>query len=374
MNRSLTVLAFSLFAPALAAPQDPEPPEPYQQQQTRFEFKVDALARQEWTQEIFDAVDQFHDDSRWRLQLRPRIEAGFGPVMLGVGGDFNYSQDENNEPPPALQRDNYDSRDARLDLAFGGLQLGPLRVQAGRLIQPVPLTEMLWDRDLRIQGGVATLEFWDLSESVRRLGVTAVYAPQDAHVFETGDTTLLLFSGGATFGSPSGTGLEFEVSYLKFTEFGGAEPLEPMIRRQNSRTPTGMVAGPFEVIDLVARIRRTGQAPMQLVVDYSWNRALDADHKGLWLAAVLGALQTTPARLEYTYAKVDRDATLAAYGTDDFFWVTGWEGHRLDVGVRSGGHASVHAIGQLQRFKDSPREFERDAWVKRYRLEVRVRN
>jgi hypothetical protein len=372
MNRSLTALVFSLLAPALASPQDPEPPEP-SQQQTRFDLKIDALARQEWTQEIFDAPDEFHDVSRWRLQLRPRLEAGFGPVLLGVGGDFNYSEDDNSEPPPPLQRDNYDSRDARLDVAFGGFELGPLRVQLGRLIQPVPLTEMLWDRDLRIQGGAATLEFRDLSEAVRRIGVTAVYAPQDAHVFETGDTTLLLFSGGAAFGSPSGSELELQASYLKFTEFDGDEPLEPMIRRQNSRTPTGMVAGPFEVIDLVARFRRSGQAPIQLVADYSWNRQLAADHKGLWIAAVLGALQSTPARLEYTYAKVDRDATLGAYATDDFFWATGWEGHRGDLGARTGEHTSVHAVGQLQRFKDSPRPEERDHWVKRFRLEMRYR-
>ena len=82
---------------------------------------------------------------------------------------------------------------------------------------------------------------------------------------------------------------------------------------------------------------------------------------------------TTPARLEYTYAKVDRDAGLGAFTTDDFFWATGWEGHRVDIGVRSGGHTSLHAIGQLQRFKDSPRPEEREDWIKRYRLEWRFK-
>jgi hypothetical protein len=126
-------------------------------------------------------------------------------------------------------------------------------------------------------------------------------------------------------------------------------------------------------VDLVARFRRSGQAPIQLVADYSWNRELEADNKGLWLAAVLGSIQTTPARLEYTYAKVDRDAGLGAFSTDDFFWATGWEGHRVDIGVRSGGHTSLHAIGQLQRFKDSPRPEEREDWIKRYRLEWRFK-
>ena len=65
--------------------------------------------------------------------------------------------------------------------------------------------------------------------------------------------------------------------------------------------------------------------------------------------------------------------TLGAYATDDFVWATGWDGHRLDLGVRTGGHTAIHAVGQLQRFKDSPREFERDVWARRYRLEWRIR-
>ena len=70
---------------------------------------------------------------------------------------------------------------------------------------------------------------------------------------------------------------------------------------------------------------------------------------------------------------MDRDATLAAFATDDFFWATGWEGHRVDIGRGSGASTSFHAIGQLQRFKDSPRPEERDHWVKRFRLELRYR-
>lgn len=371
MNRSLQALTLSVLAPAGAAAQEP-PPIQQTQQQYSFDLKGDALTRQEWTRDIFQAEDSFRDENRWRLQLRPRLEVGFGPVLVGVGGDFNYSSDHNNDPPPALQRDNYDSRDARLDLAFGSLQLGPLRAQGGRLAMPVALTEMLWDRDLRPQGGAGSLEFRDLSTAVRRLGVTAVYS-QGGHVFDAGKTTLLLLSGGATFSSPSGSELELLASFLKFTKFDTGEPLEPMLRRQNPRSADGNVAGPYQVVDLVARFRRTGHAPLQLVADYCWNRALAAENKGLWLAAVLGSIQTTPARLEYTYAKVDRAATLAAFATDDFFWATGWEGHRADLGVRSGEHTSLHAVGQLQRFKDSPRPEEREHWVKRVRLEWRFR-
>ena len=47
-----------------------------------------------------------------------------------MGGAFNYSDVENDVPPAGQEllpiiRDNYRSRDARLDLAYGKVKLGP---------------------------------------------------------------------------------------------------------------------------------------------------------------------------------------------------------------------------------------------------------
>jgi len=108
-----------------------------------------------------------------------------------------------------------------------------------------------------------------------------------------------------------------------------------------------------------------------LVVDYCWNTAVDDENRGLWLSGILGALGTSRLRLEYTYAKIDRDATVAAFNADDFFWGTGWEGHRVDLGTGAVASTSLHVIGQRQRFKDSPNDFVREQWVSRIRLELR---
>ena len=35
---------------------------------------------------------------------------------------------------------------------------------------------------------------------------------------------------------------------------------------------------------------------------------------------------------------------------------------------------AIHGIGQLQRFKDSPRPEEREDWVKRFRIELRLKS
>ena len=113
--------------------------------------------------------------------------------------------------------------------------------------------------------------------------------------------------------------------------------------------------------------------PLQLVGDYCWNTALDQGNQGLWLAAMLGDLTTSRARVEYTYAKIDREATVAAFNTDDYLWGTGWEGHRADLATGAAKGSSIHAIAQWQRFKDSPDPAVRDNWVTRYRLEMRMK-
>jgi hypothetical protein len=333
-------------------------------QQYSFNLKGDGVARQEWTRDLFGGGNQ----DRWRLQARPRVELGISSLLFGVGGEFNYSKDENTEPLPGaasvtLLRDNYKSRDARLDLAFLSIKPAPwLHLQGGRFEMPFGLTEMIWDKDIRPQGGAITLEKKDAS-GARRYAVTGLYA-EGSHVFD--DEKAQMFLGMAEVGGSTGS---LTGSYIEWRKL---DRIEPMIRRQNTRVG-GEYVNRYRVVDGVARVQRAGQMHMQLVVDYCRNLEVDEANQGIWVAAVLGSLASSRARLEYTYASVDKDATLAAYATDDFFWATGWAGHRTDFGFKVGEHSSLHGVAQWQRFKDSPREEERDHWLKRYRLELRVR-
>ncbi len=369
----------SLALGTAAAAQDPDPT--YQKNQA-FRFLGDTLARYEWTRGIPTPAGDI-DESRSRLQVRPRIEATFGPVELGVGGDFNYSDDENDVAPEGealtIIRDNYRSRDVRLDLAWAKVTVGPLVAQGGRFMMPIPFTEMIWDRDLRPQGGAAAIKLGEAA-SPARFTLHAVYG-FGSHVFDDEgdfrdpglaeeDATSML-GGGAelSLGRAGESTLSVLAAYLNFDHMAS---LQPQIRRQNTRV-AGLSVNDYEVWDIVARLTRGGQVPMQLVFDYCWNGAVSNDNKGFWFAAVLGAIGVSPARLEYTYAKVDKDATLAAYNSDDFFWGTGWEGHRGDLGVSTRRNNSIHAIAQWQRFKDSPDPLVRDEWVTRYRLEWRTR-
>jgi hypothetical protein len=365
---ALAAAPIVVLAAALAAAQDPAPV--YQQQPKKsFRFAGDTLARYEWTRNI-PGEDGLADESRYRIQLRPRLELSLGPIELGVGGEFNYSDDENDKPPAGqdtltLVRDNYRSRDARLDLAYGKLKLGPFVAQGGRFFMPIPLTEMIWDRDLRPQGGAVALEYAPKG-SETHIALNGIYA-KGSHVFE--DESVMY--GGALelkFAAGTDSSLQLVGSYLQFQDLN---ELELAIRRQNTRF-AGLITGDYHVVDLIGRISRGGQLPLQLIGDYCWNTAVDEQNKGLWLAAVLGALGTSRAAIQYTYAKIDRDATVAAFNTDDFYWGTGWEGHRADLGTGTVKSSSIHAIAQWQRFKDSPDPTVREQWVTRYRLEWRT--
>lgn len=368
MSRRLPVVLAALAAAVPALAQDAG--DVFQQPKKGFRFAGDAMLRYERTQDIPDGTGDTSNEKRWRLQARPRLELSVGPFEFGVGGELNYSQDENDKPPAGqdtltLVRDNYRSRDVRLDLAFGKLKLGPVVAQGGRFAMPIPFTEMVWDRDLRPQGGAAGIELGGQG-SLSRFALTGIYA-QGSHVF---DDESRMYGGAAELKLATGAASSVQLvgAYLKFDRL---DQLSSPIRRQNTRRG-GALANPYDVVDGVLRVSTTGQMPVTLVADYCWNTAVDTDNRGLWLAAILGSLTLTPARLEYTFARVDKDATLAAFGGDDFFWGTGWEGHRADLGRGAGRNSSVHLVAQWQRFKDSANPLVREQWVKRYRVEYRA--
>lgn len=364
--RRLLIALMIVFGAALTARAQAKISAPRVPQGYRFE--VDALARQEWTTNRFGDLP---DENRWRLRLLPRIDFGSGAIVGAVGGDFNYGKDENAKDVPAsgTYRDNYNSRNARLDLAY--LQIRPvrwLRLDAGRMVMPVELTEMLWDRDLRPQGGALTLELGGEGD-LRRVSLTALGA-RGSHVFEDEKTTMLLFSGSAVLASGQDSKLQVTGSYLRFTDFNERDGLDPRLFRQNARTATRLTRE-YRTVDIVGRIRNEGAAPAEMYLDYCWNTAVDEDNKGIWAGIALGSLLTTRGRFEYTYARVGREATLGAYTTDDFIWGTGWEGHKGELATATSRTSSIHVIGQLQRLRTAADPEEARHWVRRLRVELR---
>jgi hypothetical protein len=334
------------------------------QTQKRLTFHGEGLLRQEWTRDFPPGT---HTD-RFRARALPGVRLALGSFVLGAGGDFQWSSDENVVAGQPLIRDNYDSRDARLDLAFARLDTGAVDLAAGRFEMPIAFTEMVWDRDLRPQGGALTLALRDRG-SLRRLAVTALGA-RGSHVFDDDDTTMLSAAIDARFAAGDAWKLDLLGAFVTFRD---PDELEARIRRQNTRVG-GAIVRDYDVVDAVVRLHRDGSVPLQIVADGCLNTAADDQRRGLWLSLVIGSTRSARARLEYVYAFVDRDATLAAYAADDFLWATGWAGHRADLGFALGKHVALHGVGQVQRFKDSALAAEREDWIKRFRIELRLKS
>ncbi len=328
-------------------------------------FHFDSLGREEWTRDVPVGDGTTKNESRWSIQLRPNYDITAGPFDFGIGAAINYSQDHNDRPPQGgtltIIRDNYRSRDFRLDLAYARLRLGPVSAQGGRFLMPLPLTDLVWDHDLRPQGGSASLSLGGAS-SPQRLTATGLYL-RGSHVFEDKS---VMWGGGAdlTLALAQGSALQIAGSYLVFDRL---DRLDPLLARQNAILG-GSYRYEYRVAD--ATVRMVSGATMTLVADYCWNTALSSDNRGLWLSATFGALDTTVAQVAYTYARVDREATVAAFSGDDFYWGTAFEGHRVDLGRGTTKNSSVHAVAQWQRPRGDISETG-GRWVLRWRLEWR---
>ncbi len=341
-------------------------------------FEVDALARYEWTTERFGDVP---DERRGLFRILPHLQFGRDRLIFGIGGDFHYTPETEPAAPTPLGTpdpqaaltslaDNYARRDQRVDLVY--LRLKPFRwlgLQGGRFKMPVGLTEMLWDADLRPQGGAASVDLGAVG-GLSQLSVSGLWA-RGSHVFEDEKTDMLLASATAGLWESNQAQLQVTGSYLQFRGEDAPGALTPRLYRQNTLTADGALANGYRIADIVVRHVNSGPLPLVLYADYCWNTAVEKENRGLWVGLVLGSTLKTRTRWEYTYARVDRDATLGAYAQDDFLWATGWEAHRGEMAYSVGASTSFHVIASLQRQRASADPLEAAHWARRLRVEWR---
>jgi hypothetical protein len=221
----------------------------YGQKKQSLRFAGDALARYEWTRSV-PTPEGTIDENRYFLQARPRLEAVFGPVELGVGGQFNYSKDDNtllpDGSPATIVRDNFFSRDARFDVYYAKVKAGPVVAEGGRMLMSLPLTEMVWDMDLRPRGGVLSLDFGQAG-SLSRFAIRGIYT-RGSHWFEDESE---MFGGSLELAIETGPESQFLLagSYLVFQELN---TLDPRVRRQNTLGPLGLYVHDYRVADIQA--------------------------------------------------------------------------------------------------------------------------
>ena len=277
-------------------------------------------------------ADGLVNEDRYFLQVRPRLEMNIGPVELGVGGAFNYSNEENDLPPeglaePLLVRDNFRSRDARLDLAYGKLDAGP-GDRAGRpLLHADPVhRDDLGPRPAARRAGRRRSSSSPQGSS-GRFALHGIYAT-GSHVFEDESDDVrgrprahvhvpARARASSSSGPTSSSRTSTSCSSRSAARTRGWPASSPTSTRWSTSwaASAGAASSPSSSSPTTAGTRR-------------WTRTTRASGS----PRSLGDLGVSRARAEYTYAKIDKDATVAAFNTDDFFWGTGWEGHRADLG------------------------------------------
>ena len=277
-----------------------------------------------------------------------RLEAG---VRAALGSDHtneNWSPFENEAPDTV----HVDRLGGRLADAAGDA------IVAGKLRQPLAFSELIWDPDLRPIGvGVLTRGAWlgapwlragagaftrahlpseDVHAAIAQL---AVVAPEAARV-----------NGGVT------------LSALGFDHTD--ELIAQGLQRQNTvvvRNGRRVFATDFSLLDAqLDGLTRLGRVPFEAHVDLVRNTAAPAHRDGVRVRAAIGG-EGVPlgSQLGYAYERIERDAVLGAFNSDDWWFHSRMRGHLAWVQLGSGLPVSLRVMGFIEWRDDLAEETRR---------------
>lgn len=318
----------------------------------KLSWRWDLLAR-------FDEVDHrqyYVPIQRIRFEVRPEID--FDPwdsLRVGVRGVFDYATESYNYPA----FDNYRARGGTLERYYVLWRPGRFALRVGRFGMPLAASEVLWDRDIQTPGGSAE---WTSPDGAWTIAAAGFYAPQNH-----GDRSRIGV-GQVVWRVGDAERLQLEAS-ASYWGFDLRQMPEVYIRENTPVFSHGQLgyASEFEVADLLLRLRaRAGGIPLVLSLDGIHNFRAAAKRRNAFEATLAAGRVGTPGQIRafYTYQYVQRDALVAAYNTDDWWFHTWYEGHRAGVAVTFLPQTYVQLSGSLQRRLDT------HSWVNRYLLDV----
>ena len=324
MRRGILLLSVALCGSAPAAAQrteyfEPSPPK------ARFTFRWEALLR-------YDSIYHLRvrpDIERGRFEFRP--EVAFEPSdqwKVAVRAVGNVGTDHNDQN--ARNFDNYRSDGAMFDRWYVEARPAGWTIFAGRFGMPLVSSEMLWDKDVQTPGAAVSRQ---IATGASTLTFTAAgfYGPQ-----REGDRSRIA-AGQAVWrgGDASRFAVEAAAAYWNFD----LEHLKSHYVRQNSPEPYAggqRFESGFRLADLILRFRFLAlRLPVTVSVDGIHNFAAPGGDGDAFEGAIAVGSVGTPRtwRVFYIYQYVDRDAVVGAYNTDDWWFHSRYQGHRIGVAV-----------------------------------------
>lgn len=326
---------------------------------SHFTWYGDLRLRAERTADIparSDDIERFRSalraGGRWTFDSGWELAAA---AKLGAGSDDNADNRRNN--------DNEKSNGVGLDELYAAYHFGEsssIRLGKGRM--PLVLSPLLWDRDLRPVG--LSLEH---SASVRDFDafhLSAAYLAGD-HLY--GDRSrIAAVQIGYGWMEGAETGFSTFLSYLDFDDIDRL--VQEGLGRTNRRTATRFVSD-FRLLDLqfIARMP-VYEAPLVARLDLVRNLGADDLRNGARFSLIWGdAAQLGGWELGYSIQRAQRDAVLAAFAEDDWWFHSFARGYMPWVAYGFNPHWSMQFSGFFER---------RDAiadYTDRYLLDVRAR-
>jgi hypothetical protein len=359
--------ALALAPPAGAQTDAPATEDPAAEQQFfepppsagRFQFRWDLLLRADGVHDVPNP--QVRSVERVIGRLRPgfRLELGHPSVILGARAYLSASSDENSGE--AAKFDNQRPNEAALDQLF--LEYRPptvdLTLLAGKFQMPFRSTEMLWDGDLQPQGVAVELGLPPAGQlGSHRLSAGAFFRSYLFH--DRSEIYGLQWSGDLI--DRAELGAELAIAYYRF---GNLDPLIGSGRQRTNRTVVvdgrRRFLSDFDLFDLLLRLRFTlGGRPLRAHVDYIHNFGADDHNNALELRLKLGQADALFAwHLRYVFQKVERDAVVAAFSGDEWWFHSAHHGHLFGAALGLGAGTFVELTGIVQKRDDLDEPLER---------------
>ena len=280
-------------------------------------------SRWSWFGEVlarYDHVDGLPNDrrvSRWRGRGRLGGEYVAMPE-LSFGAAIELAQGSDNNADNRINNDNERSDHANVDQLWLRWQPGEnTRVLVGKAAFPLELSPLTWDADLR-PAGVSLDHSFALGDYSRLQFVVGGFAAQ--HLYDD-DTRIAAAQIAWRWHEGAPTNAALLLGYLDFSDLG--QLTRQGLTRTNRRAPaTGPLLSDFRLLDLQL-VGRTaiGEWPLEARLDVVRNLGADDQRDGARFSVVLGS-RFRPGGWEFGYSnqRIQRDAVLAAFNEDDWWF------------------------------------------------------
>ena len=317
----------------------------------------DALLRGDQVRNLTGRTDL----ERVRARLRIGARYTFADWELGAAIEGAQGSDDNRDN--VRNNDNEESDDANLDRLYARWQPDEdTWVLLGKSALPIPLSPMVWDQDLR-PVGLSASHRWAAGES-GHVALSGGYFAGD-HLYSD-DSEIAAAQLGWFFDEGGPYAGDLLLTLLHFDDLDRLA--ETRLTRTNRRVGNTLVSD-YELADLQFGVRfGAGELPLELRVDLVHNFGADDLDDGARISAVLGSSRLAGGwELGFAQQRIQRDAVMAAFNSDDWWFHSFSRGGMLWLGYGF----SERVLGQVSVF--SERRDDQAQTVHRLLVDLRAR-